>query len=405
MRAVLVLVAVSGCGAAVPALPGKGGPAWTELQSEHFTMWTDAPVARGRELIREMEHLHQVVFGVAFPALPTAGKSFVLALRDRYEVNAYVPEQFEAFSWPGGNPLRQPVIVFPADVDEKNDHVIAHELTHVISHVIIHDQPPWFAEGIAEFFETVTLDADRAVVDVGEPRKQQVSEVRHLSLVPGDALFGCKKLDCRDERFYMTAGLLFAYLANAHPTELVRFEELLAKGDEHAWATTFPQLTAGTLDAQLRAWALQGSHRVWHFTTKLEQPKLVERTLADGDVLAVRALLAYSFHAGEPNPAEATALAADPTNVITNLIAYDRTHAIDVATARGIAAAHPDDWRSWFLLAIALRTGDEAEAAHAKACTLAATNPANNVGGFCSAHALDEKTGTSEHGRQPALPQ
>ena len=401
MRAALLFVAA--CGAAVPALPSKGGPAWTELQSEHFTMWTDAGVSRGRELIGEMEHLHQVVFGVAFPALPTAGRSFVIALRDRYEVGAYVPEQFEAFSWPGGNPLRQPVIVFPADVDEKTDHVIAHELTHVISHVIIHDQPPWFAEGIAEFFETVTLDADRAVVDVGEPRKQQISEVRHLSLVPGDALFACTKLECRDERFYMTAGLLFTYLANAHPTELVRFEELLAGGDPKAWVTAFPQLTAAALDAQLRAWAVQGSHRVWHFTTKLEKLKLAERTLTDGDVLAVRAMLQYSFHAGEPNAAETAALAADPTNLLANLIAYDRTHAITAAAARGVAAAHPDDWRSWLLVAIALQPSDEADAAHAKGCALAAANPAASVGNFCSAHALDQVPGASEHGRQPAV--
>ena len=71
---------LAGCHAAIPALPSQGGPAWTELTSEHFTLWTDSSPARGRELIDQCEHLHQIVFGVAFPWLPSSGKSFVIAL-------------------------------------------------------------------------------------------------------------------------------------------------------------------------------------------------------------------------------------------------------------------------------------------------------------------------------------
>src|SRR5512146_1910850 len=107
MRAALLLVA--GCGAAVPSLPSKGGPAWTERQSEHFTMWTDAPASRGRELIREMEHLQQVVFGVASHQSATVGRSLLITLRARNAVGAYVPKPFEAISWPGNNTQRQPV--------------------------------------------------------------------------------------------------------------------------------------------------------------------------------------------------------------------------------------------------------------------------------------------------------
>ena len=55
MRAVMgaMIVAVLGaCGAAVPPVRGKGGPAWTELTSQHFTVWTDGDPANVRELMR-----------------------------------------------------------------------------------------------------------------------------------------------------------------------------------------------------------------------------------------------------------------------------------------------------------------------------------------------------------------
>lgn len=48
----LAAVAAAACGAAVPPVPGKGGPAWTELTSEHFTVWTDGDRAEVRELVQ-----------------------------------------------------------------------------------------------------------------------------------------------------------------------------------------------------------------------------------------------------------------------------------------------------------------------------------------------------------------
>ena len=88
MRAALVLVAA--CGGWVPALPSQGGPAWVEVQSEHFTLWTDAGAGRGTELVEQMEYLHQIVFGVAFPTWPDAGRAFAIGLRDSDELHAYI---------------------------------------------------------------------------------------------------------------------------------------------------------------------------------------------------------------------------------------------------------------------------------------------------------------------------
>ncbi|MEO6772525.1 MAG: hypothetical protein ABI467_05810 [Kofleriaceae bacterium] len=409
MRAALVLLAA--CAAAVPELPGKGGPAWLELRSEHFTLWTDVEMGRATELARQLEYLHQVVYGVAFPGRDRSGRSLVIALRDSYEIHAYVPAQFSAFSWPDANPLLLPVIVFAGDTNERDGHVITHELTHVISHVAIHRQPVWFAEGIAQFFETVRLDPDKAVVDVGEPLATQVAQVRGLALVPGPRLFACTALTCRDGAFYMTSALVFAYLANTHPDQLLAYEDRLAAGDgpERAWVQSFPEVPIDAIDRTVHAWALQGSHRIWHFKVQLARTRFEQRFLSDAEVLAIRALLSDSFdpRGVRTQHAVAAALAADPTNMVARLVASDRANQVALADARAVARAHPQDWRAWWLELMAHATGDEAKIARARACTLAGRNAANMVPAkLCpSVHAVDVVPGGGEDGDQPVRPQ
>src|SRR6266496_3041195 len=114
-------------GPALPAVPSQGGPQWHEMQSEHFTLWTDGSKTRAQQLIREMEHLRQVVLGVGFTGSSAEARSLVLALRDSEEVGVFVPRQFVAYAW-GGGPIRQPVIVIPSDTDDEHQHVVTHEL-------------------------------------------------------------------------------------------------------------------------------------------------------------------------------------------------------------------------------------------------------------------------------------
>jgi hypothetical protein len=97
--------------AAVPPVPGKGGPAWTELTSEHFTVWTDGDRAEVRELVQQMEQLRQVVAGAMFPSM-WRGRTLVFALRDDNELAAFSgTEQPRASVMMPGAPLWQPAIV------------------------------------------------------------------------------------------------------------------------------------------------------------------------------------------------------------------------------------------------------------------------------------------------------
>lgn len=371
----VLLLALAAChGPAVPAVPSQGGPTWRELESAHFTMWTDASRSRARTMIREMEHLRQVVLGVGFAGTQLEGKSFVLALRDGEEVGAFVPEQFVAFAFHGGA-LRQPGIVLPAD--ETDNDIVTHELVHVISFAVIHNQPAWFAEGLANFFATVNVDPGAAKGDVGKANPDIVRRLRQTPPTPAAKMFACATYACMDDMFYATAWAMFAYLANTHPRELIAFarriDELPEGAWMQAWTEIFPTLTPAKLDHEVRKWLAYGKHTVWKFDVELQEWPVTERVLSDADVYAARALLRERFRKrGEPEPPElAAALAADPTHLIANLVRVEYTRSIDPALAKRIAAAHPDDWRAWWLVALAANwQGDEARQAWERACAL-----------------------------------
>jgi hypothetical protein len=307
--------------------------------------------------------------------LPTGGKSIVIALRDRYEVLAFVPSMFIAYSMPR-DPAREPAIVIDAQTDDKDGHVIAHELTHVISYAAIHDQPVWFAEGIAQFFETVTIDAQHGVADVGEPLPKLVGELRRMTLLPGDQLFACKAMECRDARFYMTSAVLYGFLMNERPQQLAQLQAALATGDPNAWAKTMQDLPPDAIDRTLEAWLLRGRHQVWHYRISLQAQTAVQRALGDGDVWATRALISGEYHRADVAGYVQRALAADPTNVLARLIDTNLGHPISTADAHATVAAHPDDWRAWLLLLFTHTEGAEHDAVRAKICALSASDPA-----------------------------
>jgi hypothetical protein len=382
IRRIAVALVVAGCARpAIPPLPSRGGPAWTELSSEHFTLWTDAPLDVARELMRQMEDLRKVVVGTAFRSVGGPGKSLVIALRDPDEVHGYLREQFAAIaSPPEGNAIHQGLILLPAESKRYDTGITtAHELTHVISYALIHSQPRWFSEGLAQFFQTVEIDRAHGTVDLGRSLAERGGPLRVHHLVPLPVMFACKSLACADQGFYATAWALFTYLFNTQPDRLAQLEQrldALAPSNAGAWNEVFADLPLDRLEVELRDWLRSGSHKVLHFNVTLQQHPVVERPLTDAEVLAARSVLDSQF-AGRLDASDAdarAALALDPTNVLAMTMAYSLHHTVQADAARAAAAAHPDDWRAWLLVTLAVPAGDEATQAHTRMCELAAHN-------------------------------
>lgn len=309
----------------MPSVPGKGGPAWNELTSEHFVVWTDASGDTARRFVTEIEHLQQVVAGTAFPGATSQVKSFVIALRDDDERREYVPGDFSALaSPPDGNLLKLPVIVLSASSNLESTYDIeTHELVHVISHALIRKQPRWFAEGLAKYYETIEIHDGTA--DLGrEPTSNGLPMVIHR-IEPVAKIFECKTLGCSDYAFYSTAWALFTYLTNTHAAELAKFEAVLAEtgDDQRAWHEAFGALSHEQLDQDLQHWLVEGRHTVLHFRVQLKQPTIAVRSLGDADVYAVRAFMTYEFIGNRDRVKRDVdaALAIDPDNVLAKTVA------------------------------------------------------------------------------------
>lgn len=396
IRDAVLAVVLVGCGGALPAVPGKGGPPWIELTSEHFTVWTDADGARARELVREMEHLRQVVVGVAFPAMPAAGRTLVIAMRDDDELAAFSStDQPRAYAMSPGPPLWQPMVVLSAFSNRDPGNIaVAHELAHLISFAVIHHQPRWFAEGMAKYFETVSLDPGAATAEVGIAPQNRGQPMQMAHLVPVSMLFGWKGITASERPEYSTSWALFTFLINEHRPELVHYMELLRSSGkprdqvtveeaQRMWREAFPSLPLGEVDLELKNWLLTGHHVVLRFNVPPRSWPIAERALGDADVYAVRGMLRIltSDRDADARPDLAAALAAEPTNVLARVftVALDRKM-LSVDEARAMTAAHGADWRAWWLAAMAISavqgSAEELEAARAKACTILAHNPA-----------------------------
>jgi hypothetical protein len=148
----------------VPKLPSEGGPQWREIQSEHFTLWTDASSSRGRELVQDMEQRRQVI-ARAMGGAPAEGRIFAIGLRSLREAQEFMREGVLAMAWDRNQEAHQAGILFSADYDEGEDEIVMnHELAHAISDSIVANQPRWFAEGLACYFEMATLDEREGTV-------------------------------------------------------------------------------------------------------------------------------------------------------------------------------------------------------------------------------------------------
>jgi hypothetical protein len=367
-----VLAAVTGCTPTVTALPSRGGPAWTEVTSAHFTVWTDDTPKHGRELVREFERRRQIV-ARALNHAPARERVFVIALRTAWEAAAYLPDQVAGMALPT-NPSLRPAIVISAQ-DDGHDHVVSHELTHVVSHGIVRHQPAWLAEGIATFFETGDLASDARSVVVGIPRVDRVALAHAGELMPLRELFACHHLGCMDGRYYATAWALYSFLYNKHFDALDRYLRRLDGNDdddEKAWSEVFAD-PLEAFDVALASWLAHDELALVRIKIEPTPSESTERPLGDGDVLAARGLMMLTVK-GDTAGALAqitAAVAADRTNVLARLVARRLEQPLSVEDARTIATAHPEDWRAWWLVGNATTDDEEVDQARQRICQLA----------------------------------
>jgi hypothetical protein len=393
VRASVVLaVAVTACselstGPAIPALPGAGGPPWIEVASAHVLMWTDAPSPRAHELIGMIERHRQIVLhGLALP--DGATRMFVIVLRDSAELAGFADKPSVAYSWPQGNLPLWPTLVFAADAlyDRDNRAAIDQQIAHAGTDGVMRVQPHWFGEGVAAYYARPHTYGP--TVEVGRPLTYIRQRLAVHGAMPVAELVACESPACSDTTFYASAWALVAMLAEKHPAELHAYVQRLAQtvpGDTApALDVVVPALTPAALDRELSDWLGFKEARIDHFDLPVHDWPATDRPLRDADVLAVRAALRGELAPDAPatRDALAAAIAADPTGVLPRLAQRVVSGHVPAEDVHAMAAAHPDDWRAWWLLGFTIRSGEEAKIAADKLCAMMAADPAVAAAAF-----------------------
>ena len=375
----LLCLACVACGAVVPSLPGQGGPAWLELKSENFTLWTNSSPSAARDLLRKLEDQRKVILR-AMNHKGHRERVLVVALRSERELRAFVPSQFTAVAWPQDNPLLAPGIALAMDTEDST--VVTHELAHAISHSIVQAQPPWLAEGIASYFEMAVPDPDTHEVQVGVPNRGLLELLKKGAPLRVQELFDCRDVACRTAEFYATSWALFTYLLNEHFEALSRYFLLLntlpAIERDQAWPRAFPSLTAEALDRELSGWIYAGAFRLPRFRVPVQQVASTERTLTDADVLSARGLMYWN--AGQMDASVKDARAAvdvAPIPLEAALLATAHELPLTLETVQAVVAANEQDWRAWWIL-IPLLPDDDGLGPRTQAiCTLVKLRPSS----------------------------
>jgi hypothetical protein len=265
--------------------------------------------------------------------------------------------------------------------------VAVHEIAHDVSQWFMPMMPPWLAEGMATYMESLTFARETGHASLGGISKSSIEWLKATSVMVRSAnLFRLDTFQHEDVRnaasFYSSAWLLIHFLLNEHGEAFGRFQSRLAKleGWREAWEAEFHGLSHDALDEALVLYAartgfdvLEGQIPAPPFTPRM-------RTLTRAEAHGVLARM--SFMMGERELAErerSEAARLDPTELNALIIQYELSAPgavqarIDIA--RQAVAAHPTSVAAWLLQARSAPGEAERSGALARANELSPDHP------------------------------
>lgn len=299
-----------------PLSLGAYGREWRALETDNVTLYTDLGDLRAREQARTLERLLAAYEQAGWHPGERAPRKLNVVMFTR-------SDDFAPFARDGVEGyfvrelLEEPWIVLPApriDGTVSGLAALEHELSHHVIHGALRDQPAWFAEGIAAYFESAHFVSKESFVMGGAPVRRLAELSQHGFMSSRRLLTG----DTREPGFYGNAWLLTHYLIAERAPDFARFHDLLRAGVacDHAFRRVFPELQGRSLERALAEYLRKG--RFATRTVKVKPPGVTPRvrvlTRADRHAL-LAALLVQNSRAADPDAARALfalALSEDP---------------------------------------------------------------------------------------------
>ena len=175
MRSTLVGLVVLAVGCAhgpVAHAPAATEAHWIELTSRHFTLRTDLPRRQARAALADFEGVYGTLETVAFPGDAPRERIDVVLFSDEDRFRALAPRGAAGYFMPRqpDDPEPQPTIaihgrmLIAGTLVEATQRRFRHELTHRFLDHRVRWTPPWLEEGLAEYYSTLKVEGNDAVV-------------------------------------------------------------------------------------------------------------------------------------------------------------------------------------------------------------------------------------------------
>ncbi len=359
--------------------PAEGGAPWLEIQSDHFELKTDVAGDQAARVIRELEMTRTAELGAWDSALDPPVRLEVVVVRTTSEFRELVGDLFpfvEGYYAPTSRP-RIVAGLFPvgrasashrwlkleAQEEAAAGEIPRHELAHHLTSQVLPRQPRWLGEGMAEYLAAIRLETWRGqpVAAVGLAGKSAWKASR----VPAAALFAWRYGEQHHD-YYASSWLVVHWLVNRRGADFAAYQRRLARAEEPAaaWKAAFPDLdpadraAMARLDRELDAYLDSAADAPLRVMLPAAEPQLRRREILPPEVHALRAdlflhgLLPPEASKSRAEEEVAASLREDPSGLPVALTLAEvgrREEAIRLG--RAAAAARPDDWRGWAMLA------------------------------------------------------
>ena len=224
----------------VSALPRKKDR-WIELESDHFTFYSNAGGRATRRIADDLELLRRVLAELSNLQVVSPVPTTVFVFDSK---TTFTPYKFLRHGEPanvaGYFSPREHGNYIAVDIASTSSAtaIVYHEYIHYFTRNNLPPLPPWLGEGLAEFYST--FDTDARHVNIGKPIGRSVGWLRDSELMPLAELLTADSAlfdeETKQGGFYAQSWALVHYLIVGNPErspQLVAYLNLLAGNVAH----------------------------------------------------------------------------------------------------------------------------------------------------------------------------
>jgi len=320
------------------ALPVAAKDVWTQVRSKNFLLIGNASEKDIRKVGTRLEQFRET-FRLLFnntkvtAPIPTN----VIVFKSDASYKAFKPKradgkidtQIAGYFQPGEDVNY--ITLSTEGSDKETYGTIFHEYVHFIIETNFSkaDVPPWFNEGLAEYYQTFEI-VDDQIVRLGVFQQNHLYLLQQSRLMPLDTLFGItnyqlhQTADHSRSIFYAESWALIHYLIQrGKSAALDRFLDLVTSGEvpQKAFQDAF-QTTYASMETELKRYVAQNRFNYHEFTLKKKlvfDAEMQTSVISDAESNAYLGdLLYHTNRADDAEPLLVEALKADPASSLAN---------------------------------------------------------------------------------------